>query len=113
MAKVQAPSDISKEATRAVSKLLHGGARYRVEIGAMIAANATIDTGGIAEELGLSRQLVNQELHALERAGLIERVSPVASDRKVYFSRHDSAYWSWCVEAVTEAERMLKRAPRY
>lgn len=112
MPSIRTSSDVSTEATRAVSRLLHGGARYRIEIGAAIKSRPLVNTMELADELGLPRQSVHQEIQVLERAGLLTR-APQGSDRKVFFIPQPSAYWAWCVEAAQTAEGMLSRVPRF
>lgn len=112
MARVKTPPDVSLEATRAISRHLHGGARYRIEIGAAIAGAPMVNTVELADTLGLTRQSVHQEIQALERTGLLVR-APHDTHRKVFFIPQPSAYWAWCVEAATSAEEMLERAPRF
>jgi predicted transcriptional regulator len=104
----QAP-DVIVLATRAFSKALFGGAQYRVEVGAAIYENEVVSTADLAEELGLSRQSVNQELRLLERVGLLRR-EPSGSSRNVYLRKQDSDYWKFCAEAARGAVDRLRGA---
>jgi biotin operon repressor len=101
--------DVTLRASRAYSRLLFGGARYRVEIGVAIRARPVVNTAELADELGLSRQSVNQELRLLERCGLLCRVDG-DSARKVYLIPQPSLYWDFCEEAAEAAERRLRDA---
>jgi predicted ArsR family transcriptional regulator len=112
MPRIVTPPDTSIRATRAVSRHLHGGARYRIEIGAAIARSKLVNTVELADALDLTRQSVHQEIQALERTGLLTR-APQGSNRKVFFMKEPSAYWDWCAEAATLAEEMLDRVPRF
>jgi predicted transcriptional regulator len=113
MPRIAIPSDVAIDAVRAISRNLHGGARYRIEIGAAIADASFVNTMELADALGLPRQSVHQEIQALERSGLLKRLPQDTSERKVYFTREPSNYWTWCREAAETAEEMLARAPRY
>jgi biotin operon repressor len=106
---VNHPSDVSVRATRAYSRLLFGGARYRVEIGVAIRGCSMVNTAELADDLGLSRQSVNQELRLLERCGLLCRTEG-DSGRKVYLIPQPSLYWDFCEEAALAAERRLRDA---
>lgn len=69
-------------ATRALSKILFGGAQYRLEIGAAIAGVVEFkyfSAGDLSKQTGISKQSINHELRALEAAGLIARV-PAGDD---------------------------------
>jgi predicted ArsR family transcriptional regulator len=109
-------ADRSLSAARALSKLLYGGAQYRVEVGAAIAeALATdkmVNTAELADDLSLTRQAVGHELNLFEQAGLLQRTD-AGSGRKVYFLIQPSSYWDWCKEARQEAATMIDRFPRY
>jgi predicted transcriptional regulator len=101
-------------AARALSKLVFGGARYRIEVGAAIVeSGGTANVAWLAEELRINRQSVHQELSLLERAGLLERLPRVDDERKVYFRTHESPFWDFCVRARGEAAAMLERKPRF
>lgn len=109
--KVADTSDPTQRASRALSKLLFGGATYRLEIGAAIAATPIVNTAELSRALSVVRQSVNQELRILERAGLLIRAP--GSGREVYLWRQESRYWAWCEEAHANAARMLERMPRF
>lgn len=96
-------ADPSLLAARTFSRLLFGGAHYRLEVGAAIARESFVNTSGLADRLGLSRQAVNHELHLLERAGLLDRVSAVNGERAVYFGARSSPYWAFCADAMSRA----------
>lgn len=112
LGKLDIPPDVSPTRARLLSRRVMGGAQYRLEIGARIAVGETINTSDLANDLGIPKQSVNQELRLLERAGLIERMPDSHhGERRVYFTQVDksSAYWSWCVEALVQADDMLRR----
>lgn len=108
-AKVGAP-DISVLATRAFSKALFGGAQYRLEIGAAISGKPMVNTAELADELGISRQSINQELRMLEGVGLLTRAEKGGDGgRKVYLMKMTSAYWDFCIEATEDAVDRLRK----
>lgn len=104
----QAPDDISVSATRAFSKALFGGGRYRAEIGAAIYDKGIVNTSELADQLDLPKQTVNQELRLLERLGLLLRDETDDSSRKVFLRRQDSIYWAFCAEAALKAAARLR-----
>ncbi len=105
---VEQRSDVQVRAQRALSKVLCGGAQYRLEIGAAIAGAQMVNTMELATALDLNRQSVNKELHILRTAGLLREVD-CGTAREVYFEPVASGYWAWCVEASREAQTMLER----
>jgi biotin operon repressor len=106
---IRRPSDATKQ-TRHLSKVLFGGAQYRLEVGAAVAgtSDGIVSVPSLAKELGLVAQSVNQEVLLLERAGLLVRTDAMGG-RTVYFQREASTYWSFCQEASTQAATMLRR----
>jgi predicted transcriptional regulator len=104
----QAPDDISVSAIRSFSKVLFGGGRYRVEIGAAIHEKGIVNTSELADQLDLPKQTVNQELRLLERIGLLLRDETDDSSRKVFLRRQDSIYWAFCAEAALGAPARLR-----
>lgn len=109
-------SDVSLRAARALSKILFGGAQYRLAIGAEIASLDldSFNASELAQRTGISKQSVSYELGMLEDAGLIQRLESVdKSARKVFYTRVSSAYWAWCSEGAAQAAEMLSRKPRY
>jgi DNA-binding Lrp family transcriptional regulator len=96
-------ADASLLAARTFSRVLFGGARYRLEVGAAIARESFVSTSGLADRLGLSRQAVNHELHLLERAGLLDRAPAINGERAVYFAAKESPYWAFCSDAMSRA----------
>jgi DNA-binding MarR family transcriptional regulator len=108
-------SDAFRETVRSYSKVVFGGAQYRVEIGAAIArGDGVVNTVELADQLGIVRQSVNQELRILERGGLLVRTDkgPEAG-RKVFLTRQDSHYWAFCEEAMTDAGDRLRRRRQF
>jgi predicted transcriptional regulator len=107
---VDQSADVIREA-RLLSKTLFGGAQYRVEVGAAIhdSPDGVINMPELTRALGLVAQSISQEIHILERAGLLRRLERVGTDRTVYFLREDSAYWTFCAEAFAHAGAMVRR----
>lgn len=106
---VSGAPDVTTRAKRALSKILFGGAQYRLEVASAIGALrsdvfSTSDLG-----LALLPQVLHRELDVLERSGLVERV-PDAGPR-VFYRRYASRYWDWAAEASANAEEMLGRRP--
>jgi len=100
------------DAVRALSGRLFGGARYRVEVGAAIADRKLLaNIAELADELGLGRQTVAQELRRLEDAGLLQRTKQ--QERKVFLSGVPSQYWSLCCELRAEAAALLSNVKPY
>jgi hypothetical protein len=103
--------DTDLQRLRERSRALFGGAQYRLEVGAAIAAgDGIVCIKDLADLLGdpPGRGSVNTELKVLERSGLLERAERRSGDRRVYLMRQPSAYWTFCREAAREA----RPAPR-
>jgi hypothetical protein len=86
--------------TRALSRTLFGGARYRIEVGAAIAeSDGIVCMVDLVEVLGNppGKSSVNTELKVLERAGLLSRPG-LRNDRRVDLLREPSPYWEMCRE---------------
>jgi DNA-binding MarR family transcriptional regulator len=106
------PRTENPDALRALSHRLFGGARYRIEVGAAIADRKLIaNITEIANELGIERQTVAQELRRLEHAGLLRRADQ--QERKVYLIGAKSLYWELCRELRAEAEALLSNVKPY
>ena len=114
--KIMSGTDRSVRAARALSKLVYGGAHYRVEVGALIAderaSSQPVNVAEVAEALSLSRQAISNEFRLLDEAGLLRRTDP-GSGRKIFYLSAPSAHWEWCQEARASAAEMLDRLPRY
>ena len=111
-ANVEVPPDSKTKAAREISRLIFGGAHYRVEVGAAILdAKGIANTSELAAALRLSRQSVNQELGLLERAGLLTRSD--GEGRKVYLRANPSPYWELCAQLRDEGRQMLLRNRRF
>lgn len=109
--RVEAGSDVT--AVRHLSRVLFGGAQYRLEVAAAIArSDGIVNAADLAHELSLAAQSVHKEIQLLERAGLVARTDR-AGGRRVYFTRLESPYWIFCGEAYRDAEAMLERGPRW
>jgi DNA-binding MarR family transcriptional regulator len=110
---VDQASDVDTRAARAFSRALFSGAQYRIEVGVAIAQDQLVSTADLADRLGLSRQSVNQELHLLERVGLIRRVAKTGSERKVFFVQEKSDYWAFCESAFRDAADLMRRGQSF
>jgi hypothetical protein len=90
---------------RDLSKTLFGGAQYRLEVGAALTAGEVISIKDLAVRLGdpPGTASVNTELKMLEKAGLLERLPQVGSDRRVFLQPRASSYWDTCRELVRYA----------
>ena len=87
---------------RQLSRILFGGAEYRLEIGAALESDELTNIKDLAERLGdpPGTASVNTELKRLEEAGLLERLPRVGSDRRVHFRARTSSYWETCRELI-------------
>lgn len=100
-------SDAQRESLRDLSGALFGGARYRLEVGAVIDAHDRLaNTSEIARILGdpPGKGGVDRELKILETAGLLGRVSPKGK-KPVYWQADASPYWKMCRHYWTIAVR--------
>jgi DNA-binding transcriptional regulator GbsR (MarR family) len=91
----------ARKRTRAVSRALFGGAQYRVEVGAAIAASdGLVCITDLVAELGdpPGKGSVSTELKVLERAGLLSPLNAVQGERRRFLRREPSVYWSFCEE---------------
>ncbi|MDP9286161.1 MAG: helix-turn-helix domain-containing protein [Actinomycetota bacterium] len=94
--------DARRQRLRERSRVLFGGAQYRLEVGAAIAdGDGIVCIKDLAEELGdpPGTGSVNAELKVLERAGLLARVDRERGERRVLLLRQGSGYWKFCQEA--------------
>jgi hypothetical protein len=94
--------DAKRRGLRERSRVLFGGAQYRLEVGAAIAdGDGIVCIKDLAEELGdpPGTGSVNTELKVLERAGLLARVDRERGERRVFLRRQRSGYWKFCQEA--------------
>jgi predicted transcriptional regulator len=102
--------DEQRAAVRSLSRTLFGGAQYRIEVGAAIAASdGIVCLIDLVEILGdpPGKSSVNTELKVLERAGLLTRVRTPRDDRRrVYLFRQPSQYWSACLELARAPARV-------
>jgi len=85
-----------------LSRILFGGAQYRLEVGAAVESDALVNIKDLADQLGdpPGTASVNTELKHLERAGLLERLPRVGSDRRVFLRARPTSYWDTCRELV-------------
>jgi peptidoglycan/xylan/chitin deacetylase (PgdA/CDA1 family) len=91
--------------------VLFGGAQYRMEVGAAIAAgDGVVCIEDLAAELGDPPGVgsVNTELKVLERAGLLVRTAPEKGERRVFLLRPESVYWQLCEELTSAARRRTR-----
>jgi hypothetical protein len=100
---------------RQLSRVLFGGAQYRMEVGAAIAAgDGVVCIKDLAAELGDPPGVgsVNTELKVLERAGLLVRTAPEEGERRVFLLRQESVYWQLCEELTSAARRRTRGSAR-
>jgi hypothetical protein len=100
---------------RDLSRILFGGAQYRLEIGAAIAnGDGMVCIKDLADELAAAyidapgNASVNTELKVLERAGLLSRAPRERGERRVYLLRQEGGYWDTCREL---RDRAITRQP--
>lgn len=95
------PDIIDIETARQRSRDLFGGAQYRVEVGAAIAAGDGITCiVDLVDELGSppGKSSVNTEVKVFETAGLLVRAPKAKGERRVFLARQPSAFWALCLE---------------
>jgi len=99
------------ESVRSLSRLLFGGAQYRLEVGAALTVGDLVTIKDLAERLGdpPGKASVNTELKLLEKAGLLQRLPDVGSDRRVFLRPEPSSYWETCRELIEYAR--IRMAP--
>jgi DNA-binding MarR family transcriptional regulator len=87
---------------RDLSRILFGGAQYRLEVGAALSSEEVTNIKDLAERLGdpPGTASVNTELKRLEEAGLLQRLPRVGSDRRVHLRVRTSSYWETCRELI-------------
>lgn len=85
-----------------LSGILFGGAQYRLEVGAALSTGELTSIKGLVELLGdpPGAASVNTELKQLEKAGLLERLPRVGSERRVHLRSTSSTYWLKCRDLV-------------
>jgi predicted transcriptional regulator len=90
---------------RELSRVLFGGARYRLEIGAALQEGDHVTITDLAETLGSppTKASVNTEMKLLESAGLLERLPRTGRDRHVYLRAVESSYWQTCRDLAQAA----------
>lgn len=93
------------DAVRDLSRTLFG-AQYRLEVGAALSAGDFITIKDLAKQLGdpPGTVSVNTELKMLEKAGLLERLPRLGSDRRIFLQPRPSSYWDTCRELVRFAQ---------
>lgn len=91
---------MESDPVRDLSRILFGGAQYRLEVGAALASEELTSIKDLAERLGdpPGTPSVNTELKRLEEAGLLIRLPRVGSDRRVHLRARTSSYWDTCRE---------------
>lgn len=94
-----------------LSRILFGGAQYRLEVGAALSSDQLVNIKDLADELGdpPGTASVNTELKRLEEAGLLERLPKVGSDRRVYLRPRPTSYWQTCRDLIEFAS---ERSPQ-
>jgi len=98
---------------RNLSRILFGGAQYRLEVGAALNTGGLTSIKDLAELLGdpPGTASVNTELKQLEKAGLLERLPHVGSERRVHLRPVSSTYWQTCRDLVELAHAQASRGP--
>lgn len=93
---------MESDPVRELSRVLFGGAQYRLEVGAALRSDELTNIKELAEQLGdpPGTASVNTELKRLEEAGLLIRLPRVGSDRRVHLRARSSSYWELCRELV-------------
>jgi hypothetical protein len=93
------------DAVRLRSRVLFGGAQYRLEVGAAISVGDLVTIKDLAEQLGEppGKGSVNAELKVLEAVGLLERLPRVGSDRRVFLRAKPSPYWDTCRALIEDS----------
>lgn len=100
-------SAVTAEAQR-VSKLLFGN-QDRLLVAAAIAEAepGALYGQALAEAAHMSENRVGAQLPHFADAGLLVRLPKVGADRRVYYERRESAFWSLCTELMTEIEQRV------
>ncbi len=80
-----------------MSKLLLGN-QDRLEVGVAVARSedGVVNATELALELGIAQPRVRNQLVALEKAGLLDRM-PKSGDVKQWFLRCESPFWDVCL----------------
>jgi DNA-binding MarR family transcriptional regulator len=95
-------SAVFDEALR-LSRLLFGN-QDRLLVAAVIAdAEAgSIYARNIAEQIGITDNRVTPQLASLEGAGLLTRLPKFGGERRVYYERAESSFWTLCADLAAE-----------
>jgi DNA-binding MarR family transcriptional regulator len=92
-----------------VSKLVFGNQDRLVVAAAVAEAEPGALFGrDLAEQIGITDNRVGPHLRALEEAALLVRLPKVGSERRVYFERCDSAFWTLCTQFFGELDSRVK-----
>ncbi len=80
-----------------MSKLLFGN-QDRLEVGVAVARSkdGAVNATDLGLELGIAQPRVRNQLVALEKAGLLDRM-PKSGDLKQWFLRSESPFWDVCL----------------
>lgn len=80
-----------------MSKLLFGN-QDRLEVGVAVARSedGLVNATDLGLELGIAQPRVRNQLVALEKAGLLDRM-PRSGDVKQWFLRRESPFWDACL----------------
>lgn len=80
-----------------MSKLLLGN-QDRLEVGVAVARSEDkmVNATDLGLELGIAQPRVRNQLIALEKAGLLDRI-PKSGDVKQWFRRRESPFWKACL----------------
>jgi DNA-binding MarR family transcriptional regulator len=86
-----------------VSRLLFGNQdRLLVAVAVAAAEAGSIYARNIAEQIGITDNRVTPQLASLEAAGLLMRMPKVGGERRVYYERAESSFWTFCTDLAAE-----------
>jgi hypothetical protein len=94
-----------RDAVRAVSAVLFGGAQYRLEICGALESGERVTAVGVADRLAFppSKASVHIELQRLVQAGLLRRLNKIPGDRHTYLQVESSQLWQCARELAAKA----------
>jgi hypothetical protein len=91
---------VSKHLFGNQDRLLVAAAIARAEPGALYAQ-------ALAELSGMTEKRVGLQLPHFLSAGLLTKLPKVGSERRIYYERRESAFWSLCASLATEIEERV------
>jgi DNA-binding MarR family transcriptional regulator len=86
-----------------LSKLLFGN-QDRLVVAAAVADAETrsVYARQLAESIGIADARVGPQLAVFEEAGLLVRLPKAGGERRVYFERRESSFWTLCLDLCQE-----------